>query len=180
MSTQPAPSRTGPLVLAIAQLLAVLIGGYLLLAELSRLDATKCVGIVAETPGWKFVVAALVGLLAGRYSGAWRFFARHPSDPTDPSDRDPASVFVGRLAIAVIFLALVPIFIYEAVGVYQPVNGYEPITYYVRCSIRFDNDLGGGLRTMAILFVIGFLYGQWLWSWHAGSDVRSQVKLDDA
>jgi hypothetical protein len=150
----------------------ILVAGYLLLSELSRLDGTKCVGIDAETPGLRFVVAALVGLLAGRYCGAVRFFTRHPSDPTDPSGHDPASVFVGRLAIAVICAALVPIFIYEAIGVYQPVNGYEPITYYVRCSIRFDNDLGGGLRTMALLFVIGFLFGQWLWSWHPGSDVR--------
>ena len=167
-------------MLSVAQLVAILIGAYFLLTELSRLDATKCVGIVAETPGWKFVIAALAGLLVGRYSGALRFFTHHPSDPTDPSDRDPWSVFVGRLAIAIIFFALIPIFVYEAVGVYQPVNGYEPITYYVRCSIRFDNDLGGGGRTMAMLFVIGFLFGQWLWSWHPGSDVRSEVSEHDA
>jgi hypothetical protein len=170
---EPSAWKRGVLVLPILQLVAILAAGYVLLTELSRLDGASCVGIDAETPGWRFVAVALAGLLVGRYSGAWRFFTWHASDPADPSDRDPASVFAGRLALAVVLAALVPIFIYEAIGVYQPVNGYEPITYYVRCSIRFDNDLAGGLRTMAILFVIGFLFGQWLWSWHPGADVRS-------
>jgi hypothetical protein len=175
-ASQSQPSRAAVLVAPVVQLVLIVVGWGLLLSELSRLDATQCVGIPAVTPGWPFVVPAVLGVLAGRYSGAWHFFSSHPPDPATGSDRNLGSVLVGRLALLVIFALMIPIFVYEAIGVYQPVNGYEPITFYVRCAIRFDMDLGSGVRTMAILFVIGFLFGQWLWAWHPGSFLRRGIK----
>jgi hypothetical protein len=157
-------SRAAVLVLPVLQLVAVLVSWWSIVNELVRLDADSCLNVPPSTPGLKFVGVALLGLLVGRYSGALRFFSANDSRPL--SDRDPASVLLGRAALALVFLALVPISVYEAIGVYQPVSGYEPITYYVRCAIWIDNNLAGGFRTMIILFVVGFLFGQWLWAWH--------------
>ena len=158
------PSRAAVLVPPVLQLCAVLVAAAYLLNELSRLEPSKCLQGPSTTPGLSFVGVGIVGLLVGRYSGALRFYSR----TTDPRDgaRDPASVLIGRIALTVIFLALVPVFLYEAVGVYQPPNGFEPITYYVRCSIWFDNTFGAGIASKAVILGVCFLFGRWLWSWH--------------
>ena len=157
-------SRAGVLILPVVQLVLIVAGCVYLVTQLLNLDANACLGVPPVTPGWRFVAAAAIGLTAGRYLGGLHFFSAHPSAPQ--TDRDPASVLLGYGALALIFFALVFIFVYEAVGVYQPLGGYEPITYYVRCSIWLDNALAGGVHAMAILALIGFLFGQWLWSWH--------------
>jgi hypothetical protein len=172
------PSRAGALALPIFQLVAVCAVGVYLLVQLQSLDADMCLNVPQATPGIGFVLTGVAGLIVGRYIGAIRFFTSHPNSHL--SNRDLASVLVGRIALAVIFLALIPIFVYEAVGVYEPAGGYEPITYYVRCSIWIDNNVGHGIWTIVILASVGLLYGQWLWSWHPGRGRRDAGETSHA
>lgn len=129
-----------------------------------NLDDGACLHVEPRVPGWPFVVPGILGLLVGRYSGALRFVRHWPDEIAQP--RSDGSGLVGRIALAIILVGLMAIFLYEAVGVYQPPNGLEPITYYVRCAIWIDNAFGGGVRTVLIIFFISFLFGQWLWAWH--------------
>lgn len=169
---------------ASVTILFLLLGGTLgawiyLVVNLFTLDASACLSLPSKVPGFGFVLPAIVGLLVGRYVGLIRYVRTW--DVEDAKQGTSVSDTAGRVALAIIFGALVFIFIYEAIGVYQPANGLEPITYYVRCSISIDNAYGAGHRTMAIIFLIGLLYGQWLWAWHPArtqfrGDFRGQLR----
>jgi hypothetical protein len=177
---QPAPPEAEPgrgLALAIpVGLLVITVGVWIyLVVNLLTLDSNACLSLPSRVPGFSFVLVALAGLLVGRYSGLLRYISSWNVE--DLEEGGARSDKVGGWAVAIIFLALVPIFVYEAVGVYQPPNGLEPITYYVRCSIGLDNTYGSGYRTMGIFFLIGLLFGQWLWAWHPSENqFRGQLR----
>jgi hypothetical protein len=135
-----------------------------LVYQLWTLEAQACRDLPSETPGLRLVGASVLGLLIGRYAGVFRFDSSWRTFDPETNRRQLADT--GRFALAFLFLTLVFIFVYEAIGVYEPKNGLEPITYYVRCSIRLDNEFGGGWRTFAIVSAISFLFGHWLWASH--------------
>jgi hypothetical protein len=177
---QPAPEGSEParaLTLAhLAAHLVLVIGvGLALVYNVWNLDERACLGVESRVPGWRFVLVGILGLLVGRYSGALRYLGEWRD--TAMEQRRDESIPVGRIALAVIFFGLILTFLYEAVGVYQPPNGLEPITYYVRCAIWIDEEFGGGVRTMLIIFFISFLFGQYLWAWYPRTEqYRGQMR----
>jgi hypothetical protein len=176
MNTAEPPARPRSAPIFTAGLLVLVIVAYAyLLYNLVTLDKTACLGVRSETPGLAFVGASIAGLLLGRYTAGFRFLRRWDTD-RETTDGKPSDT-AGRIGLAVIFFALVPIFIYEAIGTYQPPNGLEPITYYVRCSIWLDVHLGSGLKAFFLILFISFLFGHWLWAWHpARLEFRGRVR----
>ncbi len=115
------------------------------------------------------MVVAVAGLVLGRYLSHFKPGSSYPAGPTPlPAKR------VGQVALVLGFLLLVIVWFYEAIGVAHVSThvspgapAFEPITYYIRCAIYNDKATTEyGMWTIAMILLVSFIVGHWLWADH--------------
>jgi hypothetical protein len=154
--------------IAIHALLPVMLAlvGFSLGLVVKGTTRENCTYELDYLPDWSLFWVGVASFVGGRHLS--RLSHRRK---TQPSSR--GSSVVAQLALIFIFVGLVPLWFYEAVGTahVQMTEGsdvvFEPITYYVRCAIYHDKAANGiGWWSMSSIALVSGLAGHWLWSYH--------------
>ena len=110
-------------------------------------------------------MAGIVAVVVGRLT-AWPRYQDVPPDKLEDArlEQPMQSRILGALALAGFFVAATAALFFEAVAV-ENVGGVAPITHYIRCAIVYDKTGSThGLVTYAVVIVVCYLAGHWLWS----------------
>jgi len=160
-------------------------GGAHALTQVTSTVAALCdypVGDERLQPAWWIPLAGIVGVFAGRYLNRLRVDSkRQPvaSSSSGKADRTQGTT----LAMLGVFVVMVAIWFYEAVGTAHVrvheggIAVFEPITYYIRCAAIVDRaEMDLSPWSMVTVFLIGLVAGDWFWSSNrANADERNEI-----
>ena len=186
--------RVGDFLHFLAHLLTVIslaIIGANLVKVVGSSETINCGYARDYLPDWGLVGVGIAGLLGGRFV--------NKLDTPKPQAATATSTLAAQFALACAFSMLVGIWVIEAIGTSHAhataAPEFNPLTWYVRCAIYHDYDTSMwsfgpwspiGPWTTFVAFVISYVTGHWLWSYHpilrtydpcsdAGAEVRIPV-----
>ena len=157
--TRPARWSLYPIAVLILVFMVYLVNAA------NSVPSIACTDPAGALPDPWIFVAGIAAVVVGRLA-AWPRYQDVPPDKLEDArlEQPMQSRILGALALAGFFVAAAAALFFEAVAV-ENVGGVAPITNYIRCAIVYDKTGSThGLVTYAVVIVVCYLAGHWLWS----------------